>query len=154
MPALYSTSSSAPAASPFVSLAPHSAGYSVACSVLSVFPSQPIRDNFIIPFNSSEVQITLTNPLNLNQATPSVFGELNSYTNMLRLDTVNSAGGDLNIYINDTDIQWSTGQTLRLAFNNALDTRFYAVMVINREMTDAEVLEMSNYFIDKFNLDV
>jgi len=27
-------------------------------------------------------------------------------------------------------------------------------MVINREMTDAEVLEMSNYFIDKFNLDV
>jgi hypothetical protein len=39
-------------------------------------------------------------------------------------------------------------------FNNALDTRIYAVMVINREMTDAEVLEMSNYFIDKFNLDV
>jgi len=39
-------------------------------------------------------------------------------------------------------------------FNNTLDTRFYAVMVINREMTDAEVLEMSNYFIDKFNLDV
>lgn len=40
------------------------------------------------------------------------------------------------------------------SFNNALDTRFYAVMVVNREMTDAEVLEMSNYFIDKFNLDV
>ena len=39
-------------------------------------------------------------------------------------------------------------------FNNALDSRFYAVMIINREMTDAEVLEMSNYFIDKFNLDV
>ena len=39
-------------------------------------------------------------------------------------------------------------------FNNALDSRIYAVMIINREMTDAEVLEMSNYFIDKFNLDV
>jgi hypothetical protein len=40
---------------------------------------------------------------------------------MLRLDTVNEAGGDLNIYINDTDIQWSTGQTLRLTFNNDLN---------------------------------
>ena len=40
---------------------------------------------------------------------------------MLRLDTVNEAGGDLNIYVNDTGIQWKTGQTLRLAFNNTLD---------------------------------
>ena len=77
--------------------------------------------NFMIPFNNSEVQITLANPLNLNQAIPQVFSELNSYTNMLRLDTINEAGGDLNIYVDDTDIQWSTGQTLRLAFNNILN---------------------------------
>ena len=37
---------------------------------------------------------------------------------MLRLDTINTAGGDIAIYIDDTDIQWSTGQTMRLTFNN------------------------------------
>lgn len=77
--------------------------------------------NFMVPFNSSQVQITSTNPLNLNQAIPQVYTELTTYTNMLRLDTVNEAGGDLNIYIDDTMIQWKTGQTFRLAFNNNLD---------------------------------
>ena len=37
---------------------------------------------------------------------------------MLRLDTINTAGGDINIYIDDTDIQWRTGQTVRITFNN------------------------------------
>lgn len=77
--------------------------------------------NFNVPFNTDEVQITTTNPLNLNQAIPQVFTSLRTYTNMLRLDTVNEAGGDLNIYINDTSIQWKTGQVLRLVFNNELN---------------------------------
>ena len=77
--------------------------------------------NFMVPINKDQVQITPTNPLNLNQAIPQVFTELKTYTNMLRLDTVNEAGGDLNIYVNDTGIQWKTGQTLRLAFNNTLN---------------------------------
>lgn len=77
--------------------------------------------NFMVPFDKDEVQITTTTPLNLNQATPQVFTSLRTYTNMLRLDTVNEAGGDLNIYINDTDIQWKTGQTVRLTFNNTLN---------------------------------
>ena len=77
--------------------------------------------SFMVPINKNQVQITPTNPLNLNQAIPQVFTELKTYTNMLRLDTVNEAGGDLNIYVNDTGIQWKTGQTLRLAFNNTLD---------------------------------
>ena len=77
--------------------------------------------SFMVPINKNQVQITPTNPLNLNQAIPQVFTELKTYTNMLRLDTVNEAGGDLNIYVNDTGIQWKTGQTLRLTFNNTLD---------------------------------
>mgnify|MGYP003634145496 CR=1 FL=1 len=77
--------------------------------------------NFNVPFNTDEVQITTTNPLNLNQAIPQAFTSLRTYTNMLRLDTVNEAGGDLNIYINDTNIQWKTGQVLRLVFNNELN---------------------------------
>ena len=77
--------------------------------------------SFVIPFNASETVIDALNPLNLNQAVPQVFTELVTYTNMLRLDTVNEAGGDLNIYIDDTMIQWKVGQTFRLAFNNNLD---------------------------------
>jgi hypothetical protein len=75
----------------------------------------------MIPYNADEVTITTANPLDLNQAIPQVFADLVTYTNMLRLDTVNQAGGDLNIYIDDTDIQWKTGQTLRLTFNNNLN---------------------------------
>jgi hypothetical protein len=32
-----------------------------------------------------------------------------------------------------------------------MDGRIYALMVVNRTMSDPEVLEMSNYFRDKFN---
>lgn len=77
--------------------------------------------NFMVPYDIDENVITTTNPLNLNQARPGVFADLVTYTNMLRLDTVNEAGGDLNIYINDLGIQWKTGQTLRLTFNNNLN---------------------------------
>jgi hypothetical protein len=63
--------------------------------------------NLMVPFNEDEVEITTSNPLNLNQARPQVFTDLRTYTNMLRLDTVNEAGGDLN--------------TLRLTFNNNLN---------------------------------
>ena len=74
--------------------------------------------NFMVPFDSSDVQITATAPLNLNVVNPQVFATLGTYTNMLRLDTINQANGDLNIYIDDTSVQWRTGQTVRLTFNN------------------------------------
>ena len=77
--------------------------------------------NFMVPFNDSQQEITTSNPLNLNVAKPEIFADLVTYTNMLRVNTVNQAGGDLHIYIDDTDIQWSTGQTLRLVFNNNLN---------------------------------
>jgi hypothetical protein len=74
--------------------------------------------NFMVPFDSSNVQITTTAPLNLNVVNPEVFTTLGTYTNMLRLDTINQANGDLSIYIDDTSTQWRTGQTIRLTFNN------------------------------------
>ena len=76
--------------------------------------------NFLVPVDNGDVQITKTNPLNLNVVDPEIFATLDTFTNMLRLDTINQAGGDLNIYINDTGTQWSTGQTIRLTFNNVL----------------------------------
>jgi len=76
--------------------------------------------NLMVPLNSSDIQITAINPLNLNVVSPQVFTDLGTYTQMLRLDTINTAGGNLDIYINDTDTQWRTGQTMRLTFNNTL----------------------------------
>ncbi len=74
--------------------------------------------NLMVPLDAGNVQITATAPLNLNVVNPRVFADLGTYTNMLRLDTINQAAGDLSIYIDDTDVQWRTGQTLRLTFNN------------------------------------
>ena len=72
----------------------------------------------MVPLDAGNVQITATAPLNLNVVSPRVFTDLGTYTNMLRLDTINQAAGDLSIYIDDTDIQWKTGQVVRLTFNN------------------------------------
>ena len=66
--------------------------------------------NLMVPFDNSEVQITTAAPLNLNVVSPQVFTTLGTYTNMLRLDTINQAGGNLDIYIDDTAItleNWS-----------------------------------------------
>ncbi len=76
---------------------------------------------FMIPKDQNNVEITTLAPLNINISRPQVFAELQPYTNMLRLDTINTAGGDINIYIDDTVTPWSTGQTVRLTFNTSLD---------------------------------
>ena len=76
--------------------------------------------NFMLPFDNSDVQITTAAPLNINVVAPQVFTTLGTYSNMLRLDTINQAGGDLDIFIDDTTITWKTGQTVRLTFNNVL----------------------------------
>lgn len=74
--------------------------------------------NLMVPQNINDIQITAANPLNLNVISPAVFADLVTYTNMLRLDTINEAAGNLDIFIDDTSVQWRTGQTLRLTFNN------------------------------------
>jgi len=76
--------------------------------------------NLMVPLGTGDVPITVTAPLNLNVVAPQVFVDLGTYTNMLRLDTINTATGDLDICIDDTDTQWRTGQTMRLTFNNIL----------------------------------
>ena len=72
-------------------------------------------------FDLNGLEINGGNPLNLSVATPQAFVELLPYTNMLRLDTINQAGGDLRVYINDTAIQWKKGQVVRLAFNGGVN---------------------------------
>ena len=67
------------------------------------------------------VSIDSSNPLNLNVSSPRVYAELLRFTNMLRINTINQAGGDLLIYIDDTSIQFKTGQTIRITFSNILN---------------------------------
>lgn len=76
---------------------------------------------FMVPFDENGNEITVSLPLDLNVISPKVYTSLNTFTNMLRLSTVNAAGGDLLIYIDDSSIQWKTGQTIRLTFNNNLN---------------------------------
>jgi len=46
---------------------------------------------------------------------------------------------------------FSIGNSSAYPYYPINDAKIYAVMVVNRTMSDAEVLEMSNYFRDKFN---
>jgi hypothetical protein len=84
---------------------------------------------FMIPFDENGNEISSNNPLDLNVASPKVFASLETFTNMLRISTINSAGGDLSIYIDDSTIQWKTGQTIRLAFNNDLPIGAYNIRI-------------------------
>lgn len=117
---------------------------------------------FMIPFNESGNEITVTNPIDLNVVSPKVYTSLQTFTNMLRLSTVNIAGGDLLIYIDDSAIQWKTGQTVRLTFNNILsiasrNIRIFtdslnrlnqgiygvnAAVIPNSEITDRPIIEL------------
>ena len=60
-------------------------------------------------------------PLNINVAMPTVFFGLQPYTNMCRMSTTNQAGGDLIFKIDDSAIQFKTGQTIRLVFDTNLE---------------------------------
>lgn len=84
---------------------------------------------FMIPFDESGNEINFNNPLDLNVSSPKVFTSLETFTNMLRVDTVNTASGDLSVYIDDSAIQWKKGQTIRLTFNNNLAIGSYNMRI-------------------------
>ena len=65
--------------------------------------------------------IDSASPLNINVATPTVFFPLQPFTNMCRMNTTNQAGGNLLFKIDDSAIQFKTGQTIRLVFETPLD---------------------------------
>ena len=76
---------------------------------------------FDTPKDEDDNVIDSTNPLNINVAIPQVFFALQPYTNMCRMTTVNEAGGDIIFYIDDSAIQFKTGQTIRLTFDTTLE---------------------------------
>lgn len=60
-------------------------------------------------------------PLNLNQTLIKAYTKLETFTNMIRVNTINSALSDINIYIDDSAIKFSDGQCIRFAFDTALN---------------------------------
>lgn len=76
---------------------------------------------FMIPFDENEQEINSDYPLNLNVVAPKIFTGLLPFTNMLRINTINIANGNLTIYIDDSAIQWKKGQIIRLVFDNQLN---------------------------------
>ena len=75
---------------------------------------------FDTPMDLNDNAIDNANPLNINVATPSIYLGLQPYTNMCRISTANQAGGDLIFYIDDSAIQFRTGQTMRVVFDTTL----------------------------------
>lgn len=84
---------------------------------------------FMIPFDESGDEINFDNPLDLDVVSPKIFTSLETFTNMLRISTVNQASGDILIYIDDSNIQWKKGQTIRLSFNNDLEIGSYNIRI-------------------------
>jgi hypothetical protein len=83
----------------------------------------------MIPFDENGDEISFANPVELSAITPQVFTYLLPFTNMLRIDTINTANGDLSIYIDDSSTQWKKGQTMRLVFNNDLLIGSYNIKI-------------------------
>jgi hypothetical protein len=66
--------------------------------------------NFNFPINSSS-------PLNLNQNVIKSYIKLETFTNMIRVNTENSALADVKIYIDDSAVSFKEGQTVRFSFD-------------------------------------
>lgn len=110
--------------------------------------------NFMNPTDDDGNDITFTDPLNIGVATPTIFTELQPYTNMLRLNTVNTSGGDLIINIDDEDIQFKTGQTIRIVFETPIDLGSRNIRIftdaknrLNNGVYGTQVATISNFEI-------
>ena len=73
-------------------------------------------------YNSSSVEISTTNPLDLNTSNNVANISLRSFTNMVRIPTVNAALSNIKIVIDDSVFKFKTGQTIRVVF--PIDTDF------------------------------
>ena len=77
--------------------------------------------NLDLPSDLNGAQITATAPLNISITSPGVVFLLEKYTNMCRIYTTGTAGGDLKIFIDDSSSPFAKGQSVRLVLPNLLD---------------------------------
>ncbi len=85
---------------------------------------------FMVAFDENEEELNEVNLLNINTLTPKIFSSLVPFTNMLRINTINDAGGNIIVHIDDSSIQWKTGQTLRLVFNNDININSHEIRIV------------------------
>ena len=65
--------------------------------------------------------ITSTSPLDLNQNVIRAYMKLETFTNMIRFNTTNTALADVKLYIDDSAINFVDGQTVRFSFDTSLN---------------------------------
>jgi hypothetical protein len=74
-----------------------------------------------IPTDLNNVLITASAPLDISVSSPGVVYLLEPYTNMCRIYTTGTAGGDVTIFIDDSSNPFKLGQTSRMIFPNLID---------------------------------
>jgi hypothetical protein len=74
-----------------------------------------------VPMDLNNVQITASAPLDISISSPGVVYLLETFTNMCRIYTTGTAGGDLKIFIDDSSNPFTKGQTARIIFPNLID---------------------------------
>jgi hypothetical protein len=78
---------------------------------------QQFNMNSIFSDLAMNTLITSTSPLDLNQNTIKAYTKLEVFTNMIRVNTTNSALSDVKIYIDDSAIKFNEGQVIRFSFD-------------------------------------
>ncbi len=67
-------------------------------------------------------EVNSLNPLDLNQTVSvSSYAELKQFTNYIRFYTQNTALSDVYLFIDDTNIKFKDGQTIRITWNTSFD---------------------------------
>ena len=95
-----------------------------------------INDNQQYNLNNIYTDVNFTTlvsaaaPLDLNSSSIKSFTKLEIFTNMVRLNTVNTALSDINIYIDDSAIKFKDGQTIRFAFDSILVRTRYRLQLV------------------------
>jgi hypothetical protein len=74
-----------------------------------------------VPTDLNNAIITATAPLDISITSPGVVYLLETYTNMCRIYTTGTAGGDVSIFIDDSSNPFKKGQTARIVFPNLID---------------------------------
>lgn len=84
----------------------------INCTVQNYKLSQLYSDSSFL------TEVSSSNPLDLNQTVNiSSYAELKEFTNYIRFYTENTALSDVYLYINDDNIKFKDGQTVRLVWN-------------------------------------
>lgn len=94
---------------------------SVPNKVKIVNKNQGYKLNVLFEEDSYATIINQINPLDLNQSFPKAYFKLDEFTNMIRFNTVNTANGNLKIFIDDTTFKFKQGQIIRFVWDSSLN---------------------------------